>query len=211
MATATLDSGPGLRATAVVPAQNTLQLVAPSPRVTGSVMRAPLGSPLPTSSYAPVDPSYVDLGYTDENGLKQKENRTNTDQFAWGGDLVGTLQEKYSRDQTFTLLQFINSDVLSTAYGINNTTVIPATGVEGTEIAVKMNANLLDTLQWVFDGFYLNRLVRIVLPIARVTQIGDVDLTHKAYTKVQCTLKAYPDANKNHGYLYVNQGLAGGS
>ena len=44
-----------------------------------------------------------------------------------------------------------------------------------------------------------------------LTQIGDVDLTHKAYTKVQCTLKAYPDANKNHGYLYVNQGLAGGS
>ena len=178
MANATIDPTIDVSPHAGISAQNTLQLVAPSPRITGSVMRAPLGTALPTSSFATIDPAFIDLGYTDENGLKQKENRTNTDQFAWGGDLVGTLQEKYSRDQSFTLLQFINQDVLATAYGIANTTSIPATGTNGVEIAVKLNANLLDTLTWVFDGFYLNRLVRIVLPIARVTQIGDVDLTH---------------------------------
>ena len=195
--------------TAPVSADNVLQLIAPSPRVSGSIMRAKLGTPLPTSSSDELDGSatgFTDLGFASEAGLKQKEERTGTDVFVWGGDLVGTLQEKYSRTMTFTLMQFMNVDVLATAYGINNVSVIPATATEGKEIAVKLNPRLLDTVSWVFDGFYQDTLARIVIPIGRVTQIGDVDLTHKTYTTIESTLKAYPDSFGNHGYLYLNDG-----
>lgn len=193
--------------TTPVTADNVLELLAPSPRVSGSILWAPIGSALPTTSYTDLDgTAFKDLGFADDNGLKQRETRSTTDVFVWGGDLAGTLQTQYDRTMTYRLMQFRNTQVLSAAYGINNVSVIPATTLQGKEIAVKLNPNLLDTRSWVFDGFYNANLVRIVIPIGRVTTIGEVDMTHKSYMTIECTLKAYPDSNKNHGYLYVNDG-----
>lgn len=196
--------------TAPVTADNVLQLIAPSPRVSGSILRAPLGTALPTTSYAVLDGAagkFKDLGFANDAGLRQREERTATDVFVWGGDLAGTLQERYSRTMTFTLMQFMNTDVLATAFGISNVSVVAADDTNGKEIAIKLNPQLLDTVSWVFDGFYKENLVRIVIPIGRVTTIGDVDLTHKSYSTIECTLKAYPDSQKNHGYMYLNDGI----
>jgi hypothetical protein len=193
--------------TAPVPQSNVLQFVAVSPRAAGSIMRAPLNTSLPTTSYATLPSAWLDLGYADENGLKQKESRSNTDVFVWGGSLGGTIQDKYDRTMDFKLMQLMNAQVLASAYGINNVSVIPATSQQGNEIAVKMNPNLLDTQSWIFDGFFNAMLVRIVIPIGRVIAIGDVDLTHKMFSNIACTMKAYPDANRNHGYMYLNDGL----
>jgi hypothetical protein len=198
--------------TAPVPvtADNVLELLAPSPRTSGSILWAPIGTALPTTSWADLDGSttaFKDLGFADDNGLKQRETRSTTDVFVWGGDLAGTLQTQYDRTLTFRLMQFRNTAVLSAAYGISNVSVIPATSTHGKEIAVKLNPKLLDTRSWVFDGFYAESLVRIVIPIGRVVTIGEVDMTHKAYMTIECTLKAFPDSNKNHGYLYINDGV----
>jgi hypothetical protein len=198
--------------TAPVPvtADNVLELLAPSPRTSGSILWAPIGTALPTTSYADLDGTpttgFADLGFADDNGLKQRETRSTTDVFVWGGDLAGTLQTQYDRTMTFRLMQFRNTEVLAAAYGISNVSVVPATSTNGKEIAVKLNPNLLDTRSWVFDGFYAENLVRVVIPIGRVVTVGEVDMTHKAYMTIECTLKAYPDSNKNHGYLYVNDG-----
>jgi hypothetical protein len=193
-----------------VTAVNVLELLAPSPRTSGSILWAPIGTALPTTSYADLDGTtttgFADLGFADDNGLKQKETRSTTDVFVWGGDLAGTLQTQYSRDMVFRLMQFRNVEVLKASYGISNVSVIPATTTQGKEIAVKLNPQLRDTRSWVFDGFYGQNLVRIVIPIGRVVTIGEVDMTHKSYMTIECTLKAYPDSNKNHGYMYVNDG-----
>jgi hypothetical protein len=172
-------------------------------------MWGPTSVSLPTTSYVALTGGtggLNDLGYIDENGLKQKEDRTNTDVFAWGGDLIGTLQDKYSRTMTFRLMQFNNKDVQAASHGIANVSTTAATTTAGNEIAVKLNAVLLDTRAWVFDGVYGAQLCRIVIPIGRVVSVSDVDMTHKAFSTVECTLKAYPDANKNHGYMYLNDG-----
>jgi hypothetical protein len=192
-------------------ADNVLELLAPSPRTSGSILWAPVGSTLPTTSYADLDGTAItgfqDLGFADDNGLKQRESRSTTDVFAWGGDLVGTLQTQYSRDLMFKLLQFRNTAVLAAAYGISNVSVVAATSTHGKEIAVKLNPKLLDTRSWVFDGIFGASLVRIVIPIGRITTVGELDMTHKAYMTTDCTLKAYPDSNKNHGYMYINDGV----
>lgn len=196
--------------TAPVTAFNVLELLAPSPRTSGSIMWAPLGAALPTTSYAVIDGTavtgFTDLGYADDTGLKQKETRSNTDVFVWGGDLGGTLQTQYSRDMMFRLMQFRNVEVLKATYGISNVSVVAASTTQGKEIAVKFNPLLLDTRSWVFDGMYGLNLVRIVIPIGAIRQIGEVDMTHKSYMTIDCTLKAYPDSNRNHGYMYINDG-----
>lgn len=195
--------------TAPVSAQNVAQLIAPSPRTSGSVMWGPTTVALPTTSYTALiggTGGLADLGYLDENGLKQKEDRSNTDVFAWGGDLVGTLQDKYSRTMTFRFLQFNNAAVQAAAHGLANVSTTAASTTAGNEIAVKLNAALLDTRAWVFDGMYGIQLCRVVFPIARVVSVGEVDMTHKSYSTLECTLKAYPDAQRNHGYMYLNDG-----
>lgn len=200
--------------TTTTSADNVLQLIAPSPRVSGSCLKAPLKTPLPTKSYEALDSAFIDNGFVNEDGIKQKEDRSTTDVFVWGGDLAGTLQEKYSRTVSLTLLQFLNEEVLKTGYGSSNVTSTAATSQNGMELAVKMNPRLLDTVSWVFDGFYQDTLARIVLPIARVVTIGEVDMTHKKYMSLEITgLKCYPDDQGNHGYMYFNDGqtLASGS
>lgn len=196
---------------APVTADNVLELLAPSPRTSGSILWAPVGSTLPTTSYADLDGTavtgFADLGFAADDGLKQRESRSTTDVFAWGGDLVGTLQTQYSRDLMFKLLQFRNTEVLAASYGISNVSVVPATSLQGKEIAIKLNPKLLDTRSWVFDGIFGTSLVRIVIPIARITTVGELNMTHKAYMTTDCTLKAYPDSNKNHGYMYINDGV----
>jgi hypothetical protein len=190
-------------------AANTLQLMAPSPRTSGSCMWAPLTVSLPTTSYATLTGGvngFVDLGFIDENGLKQKEDRVSTDVFVWGGDLVGTLQDKYSRTMTFRLMQFTNKDTQAVSHGVANVTYTAATTTNGNEIAVQLNAKLLDTKAWCFDGLYNLQLCRVIIPIGRVVQLGEVDMTHKAFSTLECTLKAYPDSSKNHGYMYINDG-----
>lgn len=195
---------------APVTADNVLQLLAPSPRTTGSILWGPTTATLPSTSYAVLDGTVGtglgDLGFADENGLKQKENRSTTDVFSWGGDIIGTLQDKYDRTLTFRLMQFLNTQVLSAAYGLSNVSILPATSVQGNEIAIECNPRLLDTRSWVFDGFYNQALVRVVIPIGRVANIGEVDMTHKAYMSIENNLKCYPDSNGNHGYIYVNDG-----
>lgn len=193
--------------TTVTPAFSSKQVVAPFPRLSGSLMQSPLGTALPTHSYDPIPSTWTDLGYADENGLKQKEDRATTDHFAWGGDFLGFTQDRYSRTMNVKLYQFANADVLATAYGKNNVTTTPPSSTYGTEWAVAMNSLLLDDLSWVFDGFYKSILVRIVIPWGRIEKIGDVDMTHKNFTSIDCQIKAFPDSLKNHGYLYVNNGV----
>jgi hypothetical protein len=190
---------------------NSQQLVAPSPGlglgIGGSVMHAPLGTALPTGTDQVINPAFVDLGYCDENGIKDREERRNTDTFAWGGGLVGNIQQSYARTMTIRFMQFLNPNVLATAYGAANTITTPNTSYHGTYVAAQLNSLLLDTLSWVFQGFYKSALICKVVPIARVVSVGDVDLTHRAFTTIECTLKAFPDTNNNHAYLYVDDGV----
>jgi hypothetical protein len=197
-------------------ADSVAQVIAPSPRVTGSVLYAAVGTPLPLSSYATVNSTFEDLGYVNEAGLKNKEDRPQTDIFVWGGDLIASLQGHYMQTMQFTVVQFLDENVLAAGYGNSNITVTPKTSQQGKEIAVLMNSKRLDTLSWVFDGYYLtsagsNALVRIVIPIGHVVQRGELNLTDKALASLDLTIKAFPDANGNHGYLYVNDGITTGA
>jgi hypothetical protein len=193
------------------PEYNSLQLIAPSPGVGpgigGSVLKAPIGTALPVGTEQVLNAAFTDLGYVDENGIRDREERRNTDVFAWGGGLIGNLQQSYARTLTVRFMQFLNPNVLEVAFGQANVTVTPPTTYSGTEIAAALNANLLDDLSWVFQGFYQSALVAKVIPIARVVSVAEVDFTHRQFTSVEATMKCFPDTNNNHEYLYVNDGV----
>ncbi|MGC7304340.1 hypothetical protein RA993_23195, partial [Mycobacteroides abscessus subsp. abscessus] len=79
------------------------------------------------------------------------------------------LQEKYGLEIKFKLLQVMNADVQKAVHGASNVTVTPASTTSGTEIKAELNAKLLDTGAWIFDGFYNLISMRLVIPIGRIT------------------------------------------
>jgi hypothetical protein len=195
----------------VLPRYNDQALIAPSPGIGegigGSVLWAPLGTPLPESTDAVLNSAFTDLGYVDNKGIRNREERKTTDVYAWGGDLVATLQDSYTRTMEVTFLQFLDPEVISMAYGTQNVTVTPPTESTGTEVAAALNSLLLNTVSWVFQGFYQDALVCQVLPIARITSIGEVNWTNTALTTISATIKCFPDSLRNASYLYTNDGI----
>lgn len=193
---------------AVTSARDVTQLAAPSPRTAGGVMRGQTGATLPTSALGAVsDPSVKDLGIIGDTGLTRHEDRQNTDVFDWGGNLVATLQDRYGLTLTFKFLQVMNADVNKAVFGDTNVTVTPPSTNSGTELRILMNAKLLPNGCWIFDGMYQNINMRLVVPIARITQLGDVVWVHNKLCEYDVTLKPFPDAAGNHAYQYWNDGV----
>jgi hypothetical protein len=184
-----------------------LQVAAPSPNVSGGLWRAPLGTTLPTDSTTSLDAAYVPLGYVDDDGVTRKEDRPNTKQYAWGGSLVASLQEHYAVTFTFKLYQVIDPDVLKAVHSDSNVTVTAATSTVGTLTAVTMNPKLNVNSAWVIEGFYQTSTMRLAIPIARITQVGDMKITHKTLAVYDVTLESFPDSNGNFVYQYWNDGI----
>lgn len=191
-----------------VSARDVLQIAAPSPRTAGGVMRGNVGAVVPTTAVMAIsDVSIKDLGIIGDQGLTRTEDRQNSDQYDWGGNLIAVLQERYGLTLTFTFLQVMNADVNKAVFGTSKVTVTPATTTVGTEMRVLMNAQLTDMGCWIFDGVYQKINMRLVVPLARITALGDVKWVHNALCAYDVTLKPFPDAAGNHAYQYYNDGV----
>lgn len=193
--------------TAPVIVPNVAEIMAPSPNVMGGIWRAPLGTTVPTDSSTALDAAFVQLGYADDDGVTRKEDRPNTKQYAWGGQLVASLQEHYACTFTFKLLQVISPDVLMAAHSDDNVTVTAATSTTGTVTKTLLNPKINLNSIWVIEGFYQQATMRLIIPIARITQIGDYKITHKALSVYDLTLEAFPDANGDFVHQIWNDGI----
>ena len=182
------------------------EIAAPSPKVTGGVLIAPLGTPLPVDADSLLDPAFVTLGRVSVDGVDRTEERPNTEVNDWGGDLIAVLQDKYGITLKFKLLQLMNADVQKAAHGTDNVTVTPATSSAGTLISSKMNARLLDYGSWVIDAYYMKMSMRLVVPYGRITLVGPLKWVHKELAAYDLTLKPFPDTFNNHAYEYWTDG-----
>lgn len=183
------------------------EIAAPSPKVTGGVLVAPLGTPLPVDAVTALNVAFVKLGRVSVDGVDRTEDRPNTEINDWGGDLIAVLQDKYGITLKFKLLQLMNADVQAAAHGQANVTVTAATSSHGTEIKSKMNARLLDYGSWVIDAYYQAMSMRLVVPYGRITMVGPLKWVHKELAAYDLTLKPFPDTNNNHAYEYWNDGV----
>jgi hypothetical protein len=183
------------------------EVAAPSPKITGGVMKAPLGTTLPDDAIEALDPAFITLGRVSDGGVERTEERPNTEVNDWGGDLIAILQDKYGITLKFKLLQLMNSDVQAAAHGSGNVTVTPPTPTTGTGIAAKMNSLLLDYASWVIDAFYIKMSMRLVVPYGRITLVGPLTWVHKTLAMYDLTLRPFPDQYNNHAYEYWNDGM----
>lgn len=160
------------------------------PMTTGAVFRAPLGSTLPTDTKAELDPAFICLGYVSEDGVSNSAAPDTDTVKAWGGDPV--LYTNNGREDTFqmTLIEATNVEVLKTAYNSSN-----VTGTLKDGMTVRVNSDDAEEAAYVVDLILKGGMrKRIVIPDAKVTDLGDITYSDGDPVGYEVTLSALPYA-----------------
>ena len=162
----------------------------------GEFYRAPLGSTLPTDAVDDLDAAFAGLGFTGEDGFVVSQARSTEDKRAYGGDVVYSLQTEYGVSVQVTVYESQNAEVLKTVFGDDNVTVA------GGNTTVKYNKKRLPRSVFVSDHVTDQGLLRQVIPVGQVTEVGDITLVHTDILMYQLTITAYPNADGDYMLEY---------
>ena len=168
------------------------------PKVTGAIFIAPVGTTLPTDSTTALAAGFVELGYASDAGVVNSESRETETIKAWGGDTV--LKPFTGKEDTFkfTLIEALNVNALKLVYGDSNVTGDLTKG-----ISIKSAAEDLDYHSFVIEMVLNGAIKRIVIPSAKVTEVGDITYADGEAIGYDTTLSAVPDAAGGTHYEYI--------
>lgn len=176
-------------------------VTAGKPNVSGAIFRAPIGTTLPTDTTTSLDAAFVEMGYASDEGVTNTNSPETETIKAWGGDVVLTVQS--SKDDTFKikLIEALNEDALAAVYGSANVSGTLATG-----ISVNVNSSEAEEASWVIDMMMRDGAAkRIVIPDAKITEMGDIVYVDNEAVGYEITLTAMPDASGNNHYEYIKE------
>ena len=173
-----------------------------SPKVTGAIYYAPLGTTLPTDAKTALDAAFKGVGYISEEGVTRSQSRSSNDIKEWGGGVVTTVQMEYKESFKFKMIETLSDIVQKAVYGEKNVTG-KLDGTTTASMAVKHNALEPVANAWVIDTVMLDgTLSRIVVPNAKITELGDLAYKKDSAIGYDVTLSAMLDANGNTSYDY---------
>lgn len=174
-------------------------VTAGKPNVSGAIFRAPLGTTLPTSTATALDNAFEEMGYADESGVVNTNSPETENLKSWGGDIVLTVQS--SKDDVFKikLIEAMNVETLTAVYGSDNVSGDLTNG-----ITINANSSEAEEASWVIDMMMRDGAAkRIVIPDAKITEIGDIVYADNEAVGYEITLTAMPDASGNNHYEYL--------
>jgi hypothetical protein len=163
----------------------------------GAIFVAPKGTALPDDAVTPLNAAFKNVGYASEDGLT---NPVETDQEsvkAWGGDEVLTTQTSRTESFTFTAIE-TNEVSLKEVFGETNVTV------DGDGITVLHNSKERIERIYVFEiAMTGGRIKRILVPAAKVSEVGEITYKDGEPIGYPITLSALPDADGNTAYEFL--------
>lgn len=179
---------------------------APDQLTTGAILRAPLGTALPTDIETALDAAFKDSGYIGTDGLKLTPSTTTESIKDWNGSTIRDVLAEFAATMAWTYLE-LSTEALKAYFGDTNVTTTAATVSSGTQQAVKLNAVDLPTCAWAFkikDGV---RKILIVVPQGKVTERGEITFTKTSAVALPVVMSTYPDASGNNVYIYTDDGV----
>lgn len=177
------------------------------PLATGGISMGPIGTALPTDATTALAAGFVKAGYVGEDGLTESADRSTEKIKAWGGDVVKVVQTDFSTTYTFTFMETLNTDVLKAVYGEDNVTVTAATPTTGTLRTVKVNADVLPHMAFVFEMKDGDARIRIAVPDGQVTEVGEITYNDGAVIAYEVTVEAFRDSTLNaNAVKYLDDG-----
>lgn len=180
-------------------ANNVLEATVGKPKIGGGVSVAPVGTTLPTDASTALNAAFKNIGYVTDDGVTNNISRENTEIKAWGGDTVLNVSTSFSDQWEMALMQVMNADVLKAVFGEDNVSGTLANG-----LSVEVNSADLDAFSWVIDMIYNDgALHRVVIPNAKVIELGEITYVDGEPVAYPVTLGALPDAAGNTHYEYT--------
>lgn len=171
------------------------------PRVGGSAFAAKLGTALPKDASSPLAGDFKNLGYISEDGVTNKNTPSSDKVKAWGGQVVLVTQTDKEDTYIFRLIEAMNIDVLKQVYGEKNVTG-DLTKPGG--IKISANPEELEEHVYVFDMILKGGILkRVVIPIAKVDEIGEIKYVDNDAVGYELTVQALPDSDGNTHYEYI--------
>lgn len=151
--------------------------------VTGAVYRAPTGTAAPTGADSSLNVAFKDLGYVSEDGVTETRDRSTNQIKGWqNADLVREVVTDSSYALTFTLIE-TKLETVETYYGAT---------VDGSDGSIDIVPSATGgRLSWVVDVIDGDDLIRIYLPSAEVTEVGDQVYQSGEAIGYQVTVKGY--------------------
>lgn len=179
----------------------------PNIAVTGGVLAGPLGSTLPTTVAASIDAAIKPLGYVSEDGLESQGERSVEKIKDWNADIIAQLQTEHSVRFGLTLYAVWDSDVCKEVFGTDNITVTPATPSSGRLITVRETGSTLPNRVWIFDMKNGDKKLRIVLPNAKISEVGENKFAAGELAGFKITVEAFKDDAGVKAYRYLDDGV----
>jgi hypothetical protein len=153
--------------------------------VTGVVAFAPVGSEAPTDADGQLGVAWRDVGYISEDGVTEAPTRSVETIVAWqNADVVRSVVTESSMTISFTMIE-TNENSVELFYGA-------AVGVDG---SVEINPGQTSRIALVVDYVDGDKAVRLYIPEAEVTELGEVTLASGSPVGYNVTVTGYPSAD----------------
>jgi hypothetical protein len=178
----------------------------PEQTITGAILHAPVGTPLPSGVHSDIDPAFESAGFISEDGLTANISSSITEIPDWSGVIVKIINEQFGLTFTYDHLE-INEQSLKQEFGGQNVTVTPADGTHGNELSVAIKKTVLPHMSYVIKLCEGDFRAMIVIPDGQVVN-EDIEIPFVSgdAIKFPISLRCFDTDNKTFAYLYTDDG-----
>lgn len=169
------------------------------PKTSGAVFMAVVGTTAPTDATSSLGDAFKDLGYVSEDGVTEGVSITTTNIKEWGGGIVLVTQDEKTATLKFKLIEYLNAQVQTFVNGTNNVSGSLPAGLH-----VSINDAEADERVLVIDQIMRGNVpFRIVMPRAKISEIGEVTYKSNEAVGYDVTVTAIKDSNGDYMHKYI--------